>query len=137
MQTNNSQFLRNVLRFDALTCLLSGAASIGLGSVLAGPLGLSSALLRGSGAALLLVAAFIMFAAKNTPALRWPVWVVVLGNAAWALDSVLLLISDFQQPTLLGTSYVITQAVAVAVLAELEYVGLRKTAPTAAAAISG
>jgi hypothetical protein len=128
MQDNSSHFLRNVLRVDALTCAVSGLASLTLADVLAEPLGLSLPLLRGSGAALLLVAAFIAFAAKNTPALRWPVWIVVLGNAVWVLDSVLVVVGDFEHPTTLGTAYVIAQAVVVAVLAELEYMGLRKTA---------
>jgi hypothetical protein len=128
MQNNPAQFLRNVLRFDALTCAVAGVASLALGHVLAEPLGLSLALLRGSGAALVVVAAFIAFAAKNTPALRWPVWIVVLGNAVWVLDSILVVVGGFEHPTALGTAYVIAQAVVVAVLAELEYMGLRKAA---------
>jgi hypothetical protein len=137
MQTKETQFLRNVLQFDALTCLLSGAASVALGSMLAGPLGLSTALLSGSGAALLVVGAFILFAAKNVPALRWPVWIVISGNAAWALASVLVLVSGYEHPTTLGTAYVIAQAVVVAVLAELEYTGLRKAAAITPVAARG
>jgi glucose uptake protein GlcU len=75
----------------------------------------------------LIVAAFIAFAARNTPQLRWPVWGVVIGNAIWVLDSVLLLLSGSVQPTAIGTAYVIAQAVVVAVIAELEFTGLRKT----------
>ena len=127
MQTKETQFLRTVLRIDALTCLLTGVMSVALRGVLSEWFGLSAALVAGSGIALLAVGAFILFAAKNVPALRWPVWVVVLGNAGWVLASVLLLISGLEQPTALGTAYVIGQAVIVAVLAELEYVGLRKT----------
>src|SRR5262245_33457468 len=121
MQTSSPQFLRNVLRFDAFTCFLSGAASLALGRMLEAPLGLPASLLHGSGIALLVVGAFILFAARGVPALRWPVWVVVIGNVVWALDSVLLLLSDYAEPTPLGIAYVIAQAVVVAVLAELEY----------------
>jgi hypothetical protein len=133
MNSNPTRFLRNVLWIDSLTCLLSGAASLALGHMLAGPLGLPLGLLQGSGVALLIVAAFIAFAAKNTPQLRWPVWGVVIGNAAWVLESVLLLVGDSVQPTTLGTAYVIAQAVAVAVLAELEFTALRKTTRVALA----
>jgi hypothetical protein len=135
MQNNPAQFLRNVLRLDALTCLLSGAASLSLGHALSEPLGLSTALLQGSGAALLAAAGFIAFAAKNVPALRWPVWVVILGNAMWVLDSVLVLVGGFEHPTALGTAYVIAQAIVVAVLAELEFTGLRKTSAAPAVAV--
>ena len=128
MNSNPIQFLRNVLWLDALTCLSTGAASLAFGSLLAGPLGLPLGLLQGSGAVLLLVAAFIAFAAKNTPQLRWPVWGVVIGNAAWVLESILLLVGDSVQPTTLGTVYVIAQAVIVAVIAELEFAGLRRSA---------
>jgi len=128
MKAKDIQFLQTVLRLDALTCVGSGVASIALGPMLSGALGLSAGLLSGSGVALLAVGAFIVFAAAKTPALRWPVWVVVLGNAGWVLASVLLLVSGVEQPTALGIAYVIAQAFVVAILAELEYVGLRKTA---------
>ena len=128
MNSDPIRFLRNILWLDALTCLISGAASLALGQLLAGPLGLPLGLLQGSGLVLLLVAAFIAFAAKNTPQLRWPVWGVVLGNAVWVLDSILLLLAGDIQPTAFGTAYVIAQALVVAVLAELEWTGLRKTA---------
>jgi hypothetical protein len=135
MKAKEIHFLETVLRLDALTCFGSGVASIALGPMLSGTLGLSPGLLSGSGIALLAVGAFILFAAAKTPGLRWPVWAVVLGNAGWVLASVLLLVSGVEQPTSFGTAYVIAQAVVVAILAELEYVGLRKTAalvPTAA-----
>jgi hypothetical protein len=128
MNSNPTRYLRNILWLDALSCLISGAASLAFGQVLAGPLGLPLGLLQGSGLILLLVAAFIAFAAKNTPQLRWPVWGVVIGNAVWVLDSILLLLAGDIQPTAFGTTYVIAQALVVAVLAELEFGGLRKTA---------
>jgi hypothetical protein len=128
MPNQASKFLRLVLRIDAVTCVLSGLASLLLANVLAAPLGLPAGLLQVSGAILLGFAGLIAFAASRVPALRWPVWLVVIGNAVWALDSVLLLVSDSVQPSALGTSYVIAQALAVVVLAELEYTGLRRTA---------
>ncbi|WP_431267624.1 hypothetical protein [Dankookia sp. P2] len=59
-------------------------------------------------------------------------WVVILGNALWALDSLLLLVSGWVAPTALGGSFVVAQALVVALLAELEYTGLRRSAPLAA-----
>jgi hypothetical protein len=60
------------------------------------------------------------------------VWIVILGNVAWVLDSALVLVGGFEHPTALGTAYVIAQAVVVAVLAELELTGLRKIAAVSA-----
>jgi multidrug transporter EmrE-like cation transporter len=128
MNEDPTRFLRNILRLDALTCAISGTASLALGPMLAGPLGLPLGLLRASGAVLLIVALFIEFAARNTPRLRWPVWAVVIGNTMWVLESVALLLGGSVQPTELGIAYAIAQAVAVAVLAELEFMGLRRSA---------
>lgn len=126
MQTNPAQFLRTALIIDGLTCFGTGVASLALGPMLAPYLGLSASLLQGSGVALLAVAAFIAFAVKTTPGMPWAAWTVVLGNAGWVLASVLVLVAGFEQPTTLGTAYVIAQAVFVAVIAELEYTGLKK-----------
>jgi hypothetical protein len=45
----------------------------------------------------------------------------------WALDSVLLLVSGWIEPTVLGEMFVLGQALIVAVLAELEFLGLRRS----------
>jgi succinate dehydrogenase hydrophobic anchor subunit len=76
----------------------------------------------------LAVAAFIVFAVRHTPSMPWAAWTVVLGNAAWVLGSVLLLVAGFEHPTTLGMAYVIAQAVIVAIIAELEYTGLKRLA---------
>jgi hypothetical protein len=136
---NKALFLRNVLSFDALTCVLSGIASLAFGDALAEPLGLSVELQHGSGVVLLAVGAFIAFTATKisaplSNASRWLVWMVLLGNAAWVLASVLVLVTNIEQPTSLGMGYVIAQALAVAVVAELEYTGLRKTSASTSVA---
>lgn len=115
MNKNPAQFLRTVLTIDALTCFGTGVASLALGPMVASALGLSTSLLQGSGVALLAVAAFIVFAIRHTPSMPWTAWTVVLGNAGWVLGSVLLLVAGIEQPTALGTAYVIAQAVIVAI----------------------
>lgn len=55
------------------------------------------------------------------------VWLLVASNLGWAAACVLLLVSGSVQPTLLGMAYVSMQALTVAVLAELQYFGLRRT----------
>jgi hypothetical protein len=59
------------------------------------------------------------------------VWVVIGLNAMWVVESGLLLIGDWVQPTTLGIAFVIAQAVAVGVFAELQYFSVR-TSRTAA-----
>ena len=53
-------------------------------------------------------------------------------NVVWAIDSVVLLFTGWVAPNLLGYAFVVGQAAVVAVLADLEYVGLRRTAAVAA-----
>jgi hypothetical protein len=55
------------------------------------------------------------------------VFAIVACNALWALDSVLLLVTGWVEPTILGEVFVVGQATVVAVLAELEFIGLRRS----------
>ena len=53
------------------------------------------------------------------------VWLVIVGNGLWVLASLALLFAV--SPTVLGYAFVIGQALIVAVLAEMEYAGLKRT----------
>ena len=53
--------------------------------------------------------------------------VVISGNAAWTIASIALLFSGAVTPNLLGGGFVALQAVAVGALAELQYIGLRRS----------
>jgi hypothetical protein len=55
------------------------------------------------------------------------VFAVIVANAVWALDSVLLLFSGWVEPTILGKTFVVGQALIVGALAEMEFVGLRRS----------
>ena len=50
----------------------------------------------------------------------------------WVLDSVVLLFTGWVSPNFLGYAFVIAQAAVVALLADLEYVGLKRAAPVTA-----
>ena len=117
-----STLLRRTLAVDAATCAGFGVLLFLFHEPLAGLLGLPAAVLYHAGLALFPCAALMMIA-RNRHSLSW---VVVAGNAAWVVASVALLL--LTSPTLLGYAFVIAQAVAVAVLAELEYVGLARAA---------
>lgn len=136
MPDKSAHSLRNVLRVDASTCLLFGAALLAFASPLSAALGASTGLLRGVGAGLLACAAFMAFAAQNVPTLRWPVWGVVLGNASWVLGSALVVIVGFEQLPAWGVVAIIAQALSVVWIAELEFQGLRKLGARSSAALA-
>lgn len=128
-----SPFLRRVLAADAVSCLAMGLLCAAGAGGLAGPLGLSRALLLEAGLALLGCAAVIGWLASRQAAPRVLVLAVIAGNAAWVLGSLLLLVSPLAAQTTLGGAFVLVQAAAVAVLAELEWIGLRRSAVAAPA----
>ena len=55
------------------------------------------------------------------------VLLVIVGNAAWTLGSIALLFSGAVSPNLLGQVFIVAQAIATGVFAELQYIGLRKS----------
>jgi hypothetical protein len=58
---------------------------------------------------------------------------VIAGNAAWTIASIALLFSGSVSPNLLGELFVMAQAIGTGVLAELQYIGLRRSGSTVAA----
>jgi hypothetical protein len=122
---HHPNFLRTVLRIDAATCVATGLLMTLGASSLAGLTQLPSQLLFAAGLSLLPIAAFIVFVAARAPV--WPlgVWLIILGNIGWVLASVWLLIAGTVTPNALGAAFVIVQAMAVAVLATLEFMGVR------------
>ena len=59
---------------------------------------------------------------------RGVVWTVIACNLAWAIGSIWLLTSGSIAPSMFGVAFVIVQAVAVVVFAEMQYMGLRRSA---------
>ena len=118
--------LRTALRLDAAASGLLGvvAAAGGAAGLLATPLGIPGPWLVGVGAFLVVYALGLV--ALATPATIPPVgaWTVVVGNAAWVLAGVAVTVVGGL--TVLGTIVVLAQAAAVALLAELQYTGLRR-----------
>jgi hypothetical protein len=112
--------LKAILWLDAATCVATGLLLSLLSSDLSEMLGLPRPLLFYAGLSLFPIAAFMAWTAQRPAAPA--VWLVIGGNALWVLGSLAVLALS---PTAIGTAFVIVQAVAVAVLAELEYMGLR------------
>lgn len=126
---SSPNFLRNVLRADALSCVACGVLQVVFTGQMAQLLGLPGALLAYTGGFLLVYAAVVAFVSTRDPLPRALVWVLVAGNLGWAIACALLLVSGRVAPSMLGTAYVVAQALTVAVLAELQFFGLRRSAP--------
>jgi hypothetical protein len=123
----SSSFLRRVLLVDAATSGAMGLALIFSGSLLADLLQLPAALLSQTGVVLIPFAAFVGYLATREQPPRFAVWTVIALNVVWVVDSIVLLWSGWVAPNALGYAFVVAQAVAVGILAELEYVGLRRS----------
>jgi hypothetical protein len=118
--------LRTVLKLDAVTTGLNGAAYLAAASPLSDLLGLSEGLLRGAGALLLAYAALVWVLGTRKQIPRGPVYAVVAANAIWAVDSVVVALTGWGDPTTAGTVWILLQAAVVALFAELQLAGLRR-----------
>lgn len=128
-----SLFLRRALQADAIFSG-AGAAMFSLGAGVLAPLcNLPEALLRESGLFLVAYAAFVGWLGLRETLPRMLVGLVVVGNAAWTLASIALLFSGAVTPNLLGEALVASQAIVVGVLAELQFIGLRRSSDMVAA----
>jgi hypothetical protein len=122
-----STFLRRALLADAI---FSGVAALGftLGAgAFATLLHLPEALLRETGLFLIAYTALVGWLASRTAVPKPLVLLVVIGNAAWTVGSIALLLSGAVSPNLMGEVMVVAQAIATGVFAELQYLGLRKS----------
>jgi hypothetical protein len=126
MQFHTSRFLRWVLIADAATCFACALLMVFGFSYLAALLGLPGGLLRNAGISLFPFAMFVAYLASRARVSKVSIWSVILLNALWTLDSFLLFVTGWVSPTQLGYAFVTAQAIVVAVLASLEYLGLRK-----------
>jgi len=76
--------------------------------------------------------ALLLYLSRRETLSRRLVASVIGGNAAWVAASLLLVIDRPFELNALGIAFVLVQAAVVAVIAELQYVGLRKSGAAAA-----
>ena len=114
-----------------LDALVSGAAAIillGGAHMLSPLLEIPQSLLFWSGAALVPFVLMVLAVSRRQAVSRGMLLEIIAINAAWVIASFGLLVSGFIAPNLLGIAFVSAQAIAVALFAELQYVGLRRVA---------
>ena len=122
-----SLFLRRAVQADSV---FSGVSAVlltfGAGEF-APLLNLPEALLRETGLFLIAYAALVGWLGTRQSMPKALVVIVIAGNAAWTLASIALLLSAAINPNLLGEAAIAMQAIAVGALAELQYIGLRRS----------
>lgn len=125
---NPSLLLRRAIQIDAV---VSGAMALLLAfaaGMLTTLLHLPEALLLESGLFLIAYAALVGWLGTRRAMPKLLVLVIIIGNALWTLGSIGLLVSGIVTPNLLGQIFVAAQAITVGVFAELQYIGLRRSA---------
>lgn len=131
MSVQITPLLRNALMLDAL---VSGAAAILMAagsSILAPFLELPADLLLWAGLALVPFVVMLVVVARRPSAPRFVLVDIVVVNVAWVVASFAILLTGAVEPNLLGIAFVAAQALAVALFAALQFVGLGRT-PVAA-----
>ena len=128
-----SLFLRRAIQADAVFSGVSALLLTFAGGALAPWLNLPEALLRETGLFLIVYAALVGWLGARQSMPKPLVVIVISGNAAWTLASIALLFSGAVTPNLLGEAFVAIQAIAVGALAELQYIGLRRSGDALAA----
>ena len=124
---NPSVFLRRAILGDAI---FSGVSAVLLtfgAGALAPLLNLPEALLRETGLFLIAYAALVGWLGTRQSMPKALVTIVIAGHAAWTIASIALLFSGAVTPNLLGEAFVAMQAIAVGAIAELQYIGLRRS----------
>ena len=122
---NMTPFLKRVLLLDAASCLGMAALLLPGATALAPLLGLDRSLLVGAGAALAPLGLLILWIATRRTLYVWLVGLVIVGNLLWTVES-LFLLAVAAGVTAIGVAFVSGQAAIVALLAMLEFAGIRR-----------
>lgn len=122
--TQRTGLLRPALVADAVVSAANGVAYLAAAAPIGDALGLSPGLLRGVGVFCLVWSVCVALVAR-TPR-RGTVTAVVVLNAIWAIDSLVVAAAGWGDPTTAGTVWIVFQALAVAGLATLQAVGRRE-----------
>ena len=118
--------LRFARTLDGVATGANGVLYLAGAPLLDGWLGLPTELLMAVGAFLIVYAALVLRLATRPAMPRTAVVAVIAANVLWVVDSLLALALDWFTPTTAGQVLIAVQAVLVAGLAALQYVGLRR-----------
>ena len=122
-----SPLLRFALRLDAVASFATGLALTMFFKPLAVLFALPATLLLGAGLFCVGYALVIGSMSRKARLPGWGVWAVIGGNMLWSTECLLLAFGSSATPATLGTAFLVVQAVAVFVFAELQWFGLRRS----------
>ena len=131
MTSTINPFLRQVLCIDAAVSGVAGLLMAAGAPILSSLLGLPEGLLFWAGVALFPFVALLIVVARRGQASRLMLIDIIAINALWVAASFGLLVSGAVSPTILGYAFVIAQALVVALLGGMQFVGLRRTTANA------
>ena len=132
MDAGRDRPLRLAVRLDAAASGAMGVLLAAGGALLDDLLGIPAAVLVPVGGFLVVYAAALWTLGSRPRVSRPAVWAVVAGNLCWVAASVVAAAAGWWSPTAAGVAFVLLQAAAVAVFAELQVSGLRRTRTAAA-----
>ncbi len=118
--------LRFALTLDGVATGANGVLYLAGAPLLDGWLGLPTEMLMAVGAFLIAYAALVLRLATRPAMPRVAVVAVIAANVLWAVDSLIALALDWFTPTPVGQVLIAVQAVLVAGLAALQYLGLKQ-----------
>jgi hypothetical protein len=122
-----SVFLRRAFLLDTITSgMMALLLTFGSGE-LAPLLNLPEDVLRETGLVLIAYTALVGWLAARQSMPKALVLIVIAINAAWTLASIALLFSSAVTPNLLGQVFIAAQAIVPGALAEVQYIGLRRS----------
>ena len=122
-----SLLLRRAFLLDTIASgMMAVVLTFGAGE-LAPLFNLPEQLLRETGLFLIAYTALVGWLATRQSMPKVLVIAVIAGNTAWTIASIALLFSGAVTPNLLGEIFIAAQAIVPGVLAELQYIGLRRS----------
>lgn len=121
--------LRLVLKLDAAACGALGVASLAGATVLGDVFGAPVALLAPVGIFLVAWAAVLWVISSRPRVSKTAAWVVILFNLAWTVDSAVVLAAGWFPLTAMGVAFVLAQAVAVLIIAAVQFYALKRAYP--------
>jgi len=133
-RVRQSSLLRFALLADALASGAMGVLMAAGAGLLSAFLGLPASLLFWAGAILIPFALLVAWAGTRDAPQGSVVGAIVLVNLAWVVGSFVLFGLLPQAPGALGYAFVIAQALAVLLLALMQWIGLSRSGRAAAAA---
>lgn len=123
----SSSLLRFALRLDGVASLGCGALTTFAATPLALWLGTSANAVFAVGLFMLAYGLTVFWLGQRPHLPRWVVLTVIGGNLLWVLESLVLPLLGWISPSPLGWTLLSAQAAGVAVFAELQYSGLRRS----------